>query len=151
VAVILVLEGSLDFKREIVVHLKHHIKEVEILLLATPVVADHGPQYDVNFAEVERALGSEVGIDHGSSEDKAGSAPAVLCGPEELEIRLVRLIAIVETVVGFVPSDIVTNHLNQKVLVLRVLSGDTSGVCLSEDVLAYSPQEEQVPCTFHHF
>ncbi len=48
------------------------------------------------------------------------------------------------------PLDVVAEHLNEKVFVLGVLLCDTSGIGLSEDVLADTTKKEQISCAFQH-
>ena len=47
---VLILKGSLDFEREIIVHFKHHIQEMEILLLAAPSIANRSKEDNIELS-----------------------------------------------------------------------------------------------------
>ena len=48
------------------------------------------------------------------------------------------------------PLDVVAEHLNEEIFVLGVLLCDTSGIGLSEDVLADTTKKKQISCAFQH-
>ncbi len=88
-SIVFILEGALDFEREVIVHLEHHVEELIVLLFAAPCVADESPQDYVDFAEIEAALSCEVRVDDGGSEAETTEAPGPLGSAEELELLLV--------------------------------------------------------------
>lgn len=149
-SVVLVLQCSLDFKREIVVHFKHHVQQLIVLLLATPCVADQGECQNIELSHIEAALRGEVGVDDGACESKASETPGPLGCTQEQQLLLVRLIAFVEAAILLVPLDVLSQHLDQEILVLRVLTSDTSGVGLTENVFTDSAQEEQISSSLQH-
>ena len=148
--VILILQCSLDLKREVIMHLQHHVQKMIILLLASPCVADECPQYDVNLAQIEAALSCEVRVDNCSCENKATDTIAVLGSAEHFKLGLIGLIVIIEAAVLFVPLDVVANHLDEKVLVLGVSASNAPSVCLSEDVFSNTTEEKQISRSFQH-
>lgn len=149
-AIVLVLKCALDFKREVIVHLQHHVKHMIILLLAAPGVEYHREEDDVELSQVEAALGSEVWVDDGASEAETTEGPGPLSGAQEMKFCLITVVALVEAMVLLVPLDVLSKHLHQQVFVLIVLASDARCIGLTENVLADTTQIEKITWSLQH-
>ena len=111
-SVILISERPLDFVREVVVHLQHHIQLLKVIFLSAPAVENEREQDHVELPQIKAALRGEVGVEDNAGEAEAAESPRVLRIVKELQLLLVLEIAIVEPCVLLVPLDIFLHHLH---------------------------------------
>ena len=150
VSVILRLQCSLHFVGEVIVHFQSHVKDMIVLFLSSPGIADESKQDHVEFAQIKRVARGEVGVEDDACETEATEAPHILHLAEHVQTALVLLVSVVESTILLVPLDVFPHEFVEEIFVHRVFLSNLGSVGLSKYVFCKPSQEEEVAISLDH-
>ena len=149
---VLVLEGSLHLKWVIVVVAKVGRNNVILIELSAEVEANHAPDYDGNLTHVPGSTFNEVGVPDGASEEHtSGAGDPLKCLKYKSSSQVV-LELWVKLMVLDMPLVVVSQHLEIKRLVHRIVDPLTACKFFTEDVSTHRLGVKHfLPPGFHLF
>ena len=145
------LHASLNLDWHVIVHLKHHVGLVLVLLGIAVLIGNDTTEERNGFACIPCSTACKVRVDHNCCKGDRTENITPFLVPVELVLEPIRLEVVVEAVIGSLPFDVFSKVLFQEVVIHKILIKITCCECFTEDVRTNTSHEKSISSSSRHF